>query len=100
MIQGGCTVAEFGTRRRRSYLGQRIIMEGLMRANQDFADAAQSATGKISGTSNVFLAMKYDLVPVGTIAHVSCRQSLVLSSPRCCRLTASLRCAHRNGPWA
>lgn len=71
MIQGGCTVAEFGTRRRRSYLGQRIIMEGLMAANKDFSD--QGSAGKISGTSNVYLAMKYDLAPVGTIAHV--RQS-------------------------
>ena len=49
--------AEFGTRRR------------LSREWQDFVVAELLKTGKCVGTSNVFLAMKYNCKPIGTYAH-------------------------------
>ena len=49
--------AEFGTRRR------------LSREWQDYAMSRLLATGHCVGTSNVFLAMKYNCKPIGTYAH-------------------------------
>ncbi|KIY53116.1 nicotinate phosphoribosyltransferase [Fistulina hepatica ATCC 64428] len=65
LLTHGCTFSEFGTRRRRSYHAQDIVMRGLVRAAEDYADAP----GKLSGTSNVHFAMKYGTAPIGTIAH-------------------------------
>ncbi|KZT29231.1 nicotinate phosphoribosyltransferase, partial [Neolentinus lepideus HHB14362 ss-1] len=64
LLQAGCTFSEFGTRRRRSFKAHDIVMDGLMRASKDYSGSA-----KLSGTSNVYLAMKYGVNPVGTIAH-------------------------------
>jgi len=55
--QAGCTFADFGTRRRRNYVTQRQVVEGL-RGNPGFV-----------GTSNVHLAHAHDLKPIGTMAH-------------------------------
>lgn len=49
--------AEFGTRRR------------LSREWQDYAMSKLLETGHCVGTSNVFLAMKYNCKPIGTYAH-------------------------------
>lgn len=49
--------AEFGTRRR------------LSRTWQDYMFGKLLETGHCVGTSNVFLAMKYDCKPIGTYAH-------------------------------
>ncbi|CDO74361.1 hypothetical protein BN946_scf184355.g9 [Trametes cinnabarina] len=65
LIRAGCSFSEFGTRRRRSYLAQDLVMKAILRAQQDNPDAP----GKVSGTSNVHFAMKYGVAPVGTIAH-------------------------------
>jgi nicotinate phosphoribosyltransferase len=55
----GVTVADFGTRRRFSF------------ENQDRIVNALKTYGRPSfiGTSNVFFAMKYDIIPIGTHAH-------------------------------
>ncbi len=47
-LSAGCLFSEFGTRRRRSFLTQDIVIKGLVRASKDFP-----STGKLMGTSNV-----------------------------------------------
>ena len=55
--------SEFGMRRRLSAEAQDMAVKTL-------ADADLSGTGStFVGTSNVYLAMKYNLTPVGTMAH-------------------------------
>ncbi|PVF97240.1 nicotinate phosphoribosyltransferase [Serendipita vermifera] len=67
LLEEGCIFSEFGTRRRRSFKTQDDVLAGLIRANQE--PSAHSNGGKLLGTSNVYLAIKYDLMPIGTIAH-------------------------------
>ncbi|KAF7330408.1 Nicotinate phosphoribosyltransferase [Mycena venus] len=64
LLQADCIFSDFGTRRRRSYETQDIVVESLVRAYKDI-----ESKGRLSGTSNVHLAHKYNLTPVGTIAH-------------------------------
>lgn len=52
-----CLYADFGTRRRRSFEAQRTVVEGL---------AGRSG---FVGTSNVYLAQKYNARAIGTMAH-------------------------------
>lgn len=49
LLAAGCSFSEFGTRRRRSYRTQDIIMEAILRAQKDSPDAP----ARVSGTSNV-----------------------------------------------
>lgn len=55
----GFKFAEFGTRRRNSYLIQDHVIGYL----------AETVPNNIVGTSNVHFAMKYDITPIGTMAH-------------------------------
>ena len=52
-----CNFADFGTRRRRSYISQDIVVRTM------------SQTSGFVGTSNVHFAMKYGVTPIGTVAH-------------------------------
>jgi nicotinate phosphoribosyltransferase len=80
MFAAGCAVSEFGTRRRRSWKIQDIVVDTLKKTSEAIKE------GKLTGTSNVshspprymeivpihlqvHLAMKYDLSPIGTIAQ-------------------------------
>jgi nicotinate phosphoribosyltransferase len=67
LLEGGCIVSEFGSRRRRDYHTQDLVLQGLRRA----ADEGQKAgwPGKLTGSSNVHFAMRHDLLPIGTVAH-------------------------------
>ena len=67
LLQNGCIFSEFGTRRRRDYHTQDLVMAGLCRA----AERGQRLgwQGELSGTSNVHFAMKHGVEPVGTVAH-------------------------------
>jgi nicotinate phosphoribosyltransferase len=67
LLSGGCIFSEFGTRRRRDYHTQDLVVQGLCRATEEAR--AQGWTGKLSGTSNVHFAHKHGLVPIGTVAH-------------------------------
>lgn len=55
------TYSEFGLRRRLSGEAQEFAIQKLA--------ATSSETSKFIGTSNVYLAKKYNLTPVGTMAH-------------------------------
>jgi len=63
LSKNGCLFADFGTRRRRSSQNQDM----LNRIFSDYKTLFSDAT--FVGTSNVFFAMKYNLKPIGTMAH-------------------------------
>ncbi|KAK9480868.1 Quinolinate phosphoribosyl transferase [Lipomyces japonicus] len=71
LLQSGCSFSEFGTRRRRSFDTQELVMRGLLDAQtqQKKQGGHEIATGSFRGTSNVFFARKYDLPAIGTVAH-------------------------------
>ena len=64
LLDAGCFYCDFGTRRRVSLEAEEVVV----RAMKDCYNSRQW-NGKFIGTSNVYLAMKYDLLPVGTMAH-------------------------------
>ena len=67
LLENGCVFSEFGSRRRRDYYTQDLVVHGLKRASE--YSSAQADTGKLSGTSNVHFAMKHQITPIGTVAH-------------------------------
>ena len=63
MLEGGLVVTDFGLRRRLSFEAEDVAVKA-------FIDASKTvSTGKFVGTSNVYLAMKHDVTPIGTMAH-------------------------------
>lgn len=67
LLEHGCLVSEFGSRRRRDYKTQDLVSKGLCKASKQASEAGWK--GKLTGTSNVHFAMKYGIPPVGTVAH-------------------------------
>lgn len=67
LLEGGCVVSEFGTRRRRDYHTQALVFRGLVEASKE--GQKRGLPGKISGTSNVHLAKRFNIPPIGTVAH-------------------------------
>ncbi len=55
----GLSIADFGTRRRHSFLWQEYVVDAM----------AANLGGNFIGTSNAFLAHKHDLEAIGTNAH-------------------------------
>lgn len=58
------TFSEFGLRRRLSSEAQELVVEKLSHLND-----THHCSSTFVGTSNVYLAKKFDLTPVGTMAH-------------------------------
>ncbi len=81
ILSAGLNFAEFGTRRRYSFVAQETAVRACNDAYNDlinkptsFIDTITKALtkkkiGVFTGTSNVYLAMKYGLTPIGTMAH-------------------------------
>ncbi len=67
LLDHGCMFSEFGSRRRRDYHTQELVLQGLCRAAEKGKN--QGWRGKLTGTSNVHFAMKFGIPPVGTVAH-------------------------------
>ncbi|TQV96410.1 nicotinate phosphoribosyltransferase [Cordyceps javanica] len=67
LLESGCILSEFGTRRRRDYHTQALVFRGLVKASKEAA--LKGFPGELSGTSNVHLAMRFNIPPVGTVAH-------------------------------
>ncbi|KAK6528821.1 nicotinate phosphoribosyltransferase [Orbilia ellipsospora] len=68
LLKNGAAFTEFGTRRRRSYHAQDLVMQGLIKAGEDF-NGNPEYTGKFNSSSNVHFCHRHNLNPVGTVAH-------------------------------
>ena len=64
LLKAGCMFSDFGSRRRRDFETQNRMVKGLVRASKE-----SEGPGKLTGTSNVYFAMRYGIPPVGTVAH-------------------------------
>ncbi|KZS92363.1 nicotinate phosphoribosyltransferase [Sistotremastrum niveocremeum HHB9708] len=66
LLENDAIFSEFGTRRRRAFSSHDLVVQGLKRAAYELNGKTK---GKLNGTSNVYLAFKHGLSPIGTIAH-------------------------------
>ena len=64
LLQAGCIYSDFGTRRRVSLQAEDTVVRAMKDCYQ-----SQQWQGRFAGTSNIYLAMKHDLTPIGTMAH-------------------------------
>ena len=64
LLDAGCVYSDFGTRRRASFKAEDTVVAAMKEC-----DESGRRPGKFVGTSNVYLAMKHDLTPMGTMAH-------------------------------
>ena len=63
LIGNGVKFSDFGTRRRFSFEHQDKVIQSFIAAQKQFTKTC------FVGTSNVLLAMKYNLTPIGTMSH-------------------------------
>ncbi len=64
LISAGCLFTDMGTRRRASFISQDVAVRAMKECQE-----SMEGPGCFIGTSNVYFAMKYDLTPIGTMAH-------------------------------
>ncbi len=64
LIGAGCMFSDSGTRRRASFIAQDTAVRAMAACQKK-----ERGAGCFTGTSNVYLAMKYNLTPIGTMAH-------------------------------
>ena len=74
LSETGCKFADFGTRRRRSFRTQFDLIDV-------FRNSGNSCPGFV-GTSNPYLAFKFGVTPMGTIAHEFIQAESVLNGLR------------------
>ena len=67
MLSHGCVWADFGPRRRASFEAEEVALRAMLKASADHV--GDDLAGRCIGTSDVYLAMKYDVTPIGTMAH-------------------------------
>lgn len=73
-LNNGLIVSDFGLRRRFSKQHQDMVVRTFKEEDEkggytDGKGIFHKWTGKFVGTSNVYLAMKYNLTPIGTMSH-------------------------------
>ena len=64
LLEAGCIFSDFGTRRRASFEAEDVVVKAMKDCYRE-----KKWSGKFVGTSNIYLAMKHDLLPIGTMAH-------------------------------
>ena len=64
IFANGLVLGDMGTRRRFSYAHQQMVLETMTEVYR-----SQQWSGVFTGTSNVYLAMKLGLKPLGTLSH-------------------------------
>lgn len=64
IFSNGLVLGDMGTRRRFSYAHQQMVLEAMTEVYN-----SQKWPGVFTGTSNVYLAMKLGLKPLGTLSH-------------------------------
>lgn len=70
MLEAGLAISEFGTRRRFTLETEEEAVIAFKAADEDLRrELGCKYTGAFPGTSNVWLAMKHDVLPIGTMAH-------------------------------
>lgn len=67
-FRNGIILSDMGTRRRFSFNHQRLVLDALVKAYEDCKKDG-TATGRLVGTSNVYLAKEFNLTPIGTMSH-------------------------------
>ena len=74
LLEHGCVFSEFGTRRRRDFKTHNLVMGTLHQVYEEYKKECEEENktpkGALSGTSNVYLAMKYNVVAIGTVGKV------------------------------
>ena len=73
----GLVLGDMGTRRRFNFTHHEMVVRTMKQvfdhpelyAGEGMTDASGKWTGKFTGTSNVWLAMKYDCAALGTMSH-------------------------------
>ncbi len=73
ILSAGLILGDMGTRRRLSFDHQNMVIRTMKEVNGQGGYADEQGfhpwTGRFTGTSNVYLAMKYDLIAIGTMSH-------------------------------
>lgn len=73
ILKNGIVLGDMGTRRRFSFDHHDMVVRTMKvvyeQGGYDDNTGHHEWTGKFTGTSNVYLAMKHDLIPIGTMSH-------------------------------
>ena len=73
IFANGLVLGDMGTRRRLSYNHHNMVVQTLKEVYEqggyEDTDSFHPWTGRLTGTSNVYFAMKHKLTPIGTMSH-------------------------------
>ena len=74
LLEHGCAFAEFGTRRRRDFKTQDMVIRALKETFETYKtnclQEGKEVKGLLTGTSNVYFAMKYAMNAIGTVGKL------------------------------
>jgi nicotinate phosphoribosyltransferase len=73
-LENGIKISDMSTRRRFSFHNQQIVIHAFKQARHDIdlKSVSNIRTGDFIGTSNVWFAKEFDLIPIGTMSHQLC----------------------------